>query len=1141
VERVLGAAAGAGYDEETEPYRIVLETRARLTRSPSIDSRMMRERARAALDGLPYAVIDTLHGLAGRIVRASALDLGLLPAFDVLDDDDARASVDAATEEVLSAALSRRDRAAVDLLDAGGGLAMTRKHIAELLDRADEEGLGIDQLVCTDMLEAARSSMNRLTELCEHLRIEGSRTLAEPALLAGSAARRWLDQGASEQELAAAFEPIFTRRSPARPLAPEQAFLTFREAIKGDTNAARGRHLAAFVAAAHELSPRARAMAALLSQISHLRSSERRRAGALGFGDLLRTARDAVRDDPEVALAARAMFDVLLVDEFQDTSRVQRDLVYLLREKRTSAIARAKGALPSAVDLEPTGLLIVGDRKQSIYGFRGADVTVFGRVCAELAGRSACEALCLSSEFEGSETPNAALVSLSQSRRSAPALLEFVNWFAEEDFGKESSYPFDIRYAESEHLWPAEPTDESRRDLRSASGERDHGPRVIVVDDRGDVSDDFPPLVRGASAQMREAMVAAGVVDRAVRDGSFGPLRHADIAILARRRATLPLLEFALARLAIPHIVAGRGLFETREVRDVFAVLRLVLDPYNRHALAIVLRGPAVGMSDGSLALLSEPGRGLVAPDAWFIPGRGVAERLSPDERARLRRFEVAFSELRSIGLGLGPADAIRYATEKLDLDRVMAALPRAAQHLGNVERLVELASQHGGSLATFVRWLEQQIADQGDESQAAALHDTTDAVTLMTIHASKGLEFPAVVLVDMGAGVRAPPLTLALAPGLLARPPRLVVRHTHAQGGSLFTPEAAEFSKEATARELAERRRLTYVAMTRARERLFLLVPPVAPNASAAATLRRLLPSLRARVGAVAEDAVPYLLRAPPVADVAMSPSSEPAPDAASPVGDRGALTISTTPLAMFDDCPRRYRFVHELGIDAPPFEGAPGAERDSTRDERRARGTGAHCVLERWPLELWGEATDAAEVLERLVAEGAPSDPASRRLAESIAAFLGSPYAARIRTGCVYREEPFVVTVESEGGSLHLRGAIDLLMTLPDGSAEVIDYKSSWHADPTQHEFQLRSYALAACRRYGVTRVRAGILNFTTSSEPTWIDIDDAECRAFEHRLSNLRASFLAARTRGDFPGIARPGCEALGCAFVGACHPS
>jgi ATP-dependent helicase/nuclease subunit A len=1138
VERVLRAVALGSSDAAMAPYLAVLEARAARTGSPAIGSETMRERARRALDDLPHALIDTLHGLAGRIVRAAALDLGFSPFYGVLDEDAARVSVDAATESALSDALSRGNRAAFHLLDAAGGLAMARRRIAELLDRADEEGVRVDELDCADFLEAARTSMARLRDVCDRLVSEASRTLGEPARAARAAASDWLERGADgrpsrvlERELVLALTPLFDRRSPPRPLASEADFLAFRESVRGETNAGRARRLAAFVAAAPELTQRALSMRALLAEIAERRSAERRRAGMLGFGDLLRSARDAVRDDPGVAATARAMFDVLLVDEFQDTSGVQRDLVYLLREMPARAERRPTGSLPRARDLEPAGLLVVGDRKQSIYGFRGADVTVFARVCAELAGHPARDALRLGADFDVSETPNAALVALHENRRSDPRILDFVNAFAAEDFDDAAPYPFDIRYAESERLVPA---------VLRPEGEP-AASKVIVVDDRNEMSDDFEPLVRGASPPLREALVAASVVDRAVRESAYGPLGFGDLAILARRRATLPLLEMALARLDVPYVVAGRGLFETREVRDVFAVLRLMVDPFDRHALATVLRGPAVCLGDRALALLSDPGRGLVPPRDWFAGKTKAADALAPDERDRLREFADRLHDLWRIGLDLAPASAIRYATEKLDLDRVVAALPHAAQRLGNVERLAAIAAERGGTLPSFVRWLEQQIADQNDESEAAAMHETSDAVTLMTIHASKGLEFRAVVLVDMGAAVRAAPLTIALVPPRPPYPARLATRHVHERGGSLHTPEAVELAKENAAREVAERRRLTYVAMTRARELLFLLVPPAVANGSGGATLRRALPVLASQRGVAIEGAAPYLRR----------PAREPQPvESPAEVPDLAArrppqylpLAVSTTPLATFAECQRRYRLVHELAVDPPAWMGSRWAGVAGAREAHRAVGIAAHRLLERWPLSRWGNVTLQEEVEAGLRRE--PGTGAARglveRVARGIAAFLGGPYAARVRGArAVYREERFVVRLEGDAGALSLHGTIDLLVGWADGSWDVLDYKSTFGLEPASYDFQLRAYAVAARRRYGAELVRAGILNFASDPHPQLADLGSVELVTFERTLGTLHGLFAGARSSGHFAGVERPACEALRCGFVSACH--
>src|SRR5262249_23296772 len=152
----------------------------------------------------------------------------------------------------------------------------------------------------------------------------------------------------SDGDLSMTFHLLFSKRNTSRPLAAEEAFAVFRDAIIGESNPHRGRRLAAFFAAAPALGARAQAMAALLGRIAERRFAMRQRSGALGFGDLLRIARRALAD--RARRSGATSFDALLVDEFQDTSRAQRDLVYLLRE-RSAARGASSAEIPSAADL----------------------------------------------------------------------------------------------------------------------------------------------------------------------------------------------------------------------------------------------------------------------------------------------------------------------------------------------------------------------------------------------------------------------------------------------------------------------------------------------------------------------------------------------------------------------------------------------------------------------------------------------------------------------------------------------------------------------------------------------------------------------------------------------------------------------
>jgi len=267
--------------------------------------------------------------------------------------------------------------------------------------------------------------------------------------------------------------------------------------------------------------------------------------------------------------------------------------------------------------------------------------------------------------------------------------------------------------------------------------------------------------------------------------------------------------------------------------------------------------------------------------------------------------------------------------------------------------------------------------------------------------------------------------------------------------------------------------------------------------------------------------------------------------------------LHIATTPLATFDACPRRYHLIHEVGVDPLPFGAAAHGAAPERRDLHRALGVAAHPVLETWPLDRWGQATDPRAIADRLALElaaahvrSAASLPTERpandgpgpvsALASSIASFLGGAYARHLReTGAaLYREERFVVTIDEPSGPLHLRGAIDLVALFPDGSADVIDYKSAWREGDESPSFQLRVYALAANRVHRAAPVRVGVLDLSSNEPAVSLKLVERDA-LLDGELAALKSRFLAARAADHFPGVERSRCEALRCGFVGACH--
>lgn len=1165
----------------------VLNARRAVLRDPPSVAELKR-RAADALTRSAGARIDTLHGLAQQIVRTHALALGVDPEARVVDEDEAQAFADLAVDEALSAALDAggaRADAARALVAAAGGVWGARRQVARLCDRLDEEGLLPSELLLSDHAEGAielRRSIDEMVKLC---RDGGVRTKDAADALAqalASSDRSVLLPSGAEGQLRALFEVSMRGKTSDA----DKAFGAFREGFSGTSNADRASGVIALLREGLQLSARERAVVVLLEDARSRLAAMRRREGVLGFGDMLRIARDGLRDRPDLAIAVRESIDALLVDEFQDTSRAQRDIVYLLRERSDSG--RPLGRAPIADELKPSGLFLVGDRKQSIYGFRGADVAVFSRITGELCGPAARDALALAPEI-CAPMARADLVALRESRRSGGKILSFVNAFSGHDFRAESGdtpRDFEVVYGPADHLVPVpDATDQGE---------------VVFIEDDGACPPDAEPVIRGATRSMREAFVAAAYTAKLVRTGAAA---FHDIAILARRRRTLPLLELALARLDIPHVVAGRALYDTTEVRDVAAVLRLLVDRRDRLALATVLRGPAVGLSDAGLAWLSIPGLGLSLPlersDApRLLPAHPGWSHLGPADRTRLEDFVRRFVELRRAAMRLHPGEAIRAAVAAFDLDRVFAAMPRPEMRIGNVDRLLGVARRRGGTLPGFVRWLDRRMNEDGDDREDATFAEEEDAVRLLTIHASKGLDFPIVIVVDLDAGISPRPTGVQIA-SIGGDKPTLVLRHSSSRPNplsesALATLEAGEIPARETlrttalrladatnrARELSERQRLTYVAITRPKRMLTLVGVAKGEgtrrskggSAFESLDLGFSNPQIKSSITTHvrASDLLAHPDAQPRDARRSMAALTGPYPHWPEEPPTR-TVAIATTPLSLFQGCPRRFRLRQLLGFDEPlstgwidlpgpvdpnaPVVDAPVVEPIDL--DPRIRGLAAHGVLERWPREAFGRPTDTADVARRLALAGLRSDiPEASRIADGIARFLDGPYARTIREQGLrlLREEPFVLTIglspapDGTRRVLGLRGAVDFVVFRPDGTVDVIDYKLSRpRSDLGVYAFQLHAYALSMFRREPERRIRAGVLFLAGSSpEPVFLGSDGPdgtitpeEHDAFSRHLSELGERFAESRWADRFDPVPLDRCRKLRCGFVGACY--
>ena len=479
------------------------------------------------------------------------------------------------------------------------------------------------------------------------------------------------------------------------------------------------------------------------------------RQALLDFDDLLEKARDLLRTDAAVLRQFQQRYRFLLVDEFQDTDPVQSEIVVALG-----------GNVPGK-------LFVVGDPKQSIYGFRRADIEMYAGTRDALAQAGAT-------------------LQFRQNFRSQATIITWVNEVFAKIFQPTGFQPAYIQL------------------------EASHPPAGKVVVLRPKI---IPDKQSVGAARRAEAQAIAGYLQRQVRDKQF---RWGDVALLFRSFTGIEVFSDAFVAAGVPYrIIGGRGYYQRQEIQTLIALLCCLDNPTDKLNLIAVLRSPLFGWTDeqvfltneaGGLNYLSTGGRaGCLQP---AVGSQTVLSKGLPEEA------ETAYKLLRELHAGRHdqsvPALLERVFAATHICQAFFACGPDGPASVANLLKALELARRVEAagirSLRGFVRQLRATLLNGLDEEPAPASELTDDVVCLLTMHKAKGLEFPVVVLADLAGQ--------ASDSGA-----RLVAN----RAGSTFelrfaSCRTADFdggNAEQSERDEAEEIRLLYVAATRARRRL--------------------------------------------------------------------------------------------------------------------------------------------------------------------------------------------------------------------------------------------------------------------------------------------------------------------------------
>jgi len=517
---------------------------------------------------------------------------------------------------------------------------------------------------------------------------------------------------------------------------------------------------------------------------------------ALDFDDLeLHAHRLLYREPRDDRLAAYlAGIHHLMVDEFQDVNEIQGEIIYALAHPRDAG-----------------RLFVVGDAKQSIYRFRQAQVSVFNRARGDVRRYTGSGPLLLGCSFRAHAGLVAALNDAFD-RILQPTGEEYA------DFEARPGPLSHDRPAPAPH--PAAPAPVE----------------LLLLPDVGDAEE----TRRCEASILAERLLALQKQQFPVWDrgsGGYRPFRFDDAAILFRSTRSLPLYEEQFKDAGLPYLTAsGRGFYNRPEVRDLLALLACLYAPGDDLNVAAVLRSPLCNLSDETLYRLrwqGLDGGALTEPAAYFAALSAPPPTAQPEAVALAAQ---TLTELRDMAGRVSVWQLLRTALDRTGYEATLALSDAGVGHdlrtgrsRGNVAKLLALARDRGSaSLSDFLRRVEDLRTREVREGEAPAGAPDAGAVQLMTIHAAKGLEYPVVVVATLGSK----PGRGNTAPHILYDPEFGIVCELRDANGDWCKPAGYRWAEWLDERmELAESRRLLYVACTRAADLLILSGKPGEPR----------------------------------------------------------------------------------------------------------------------------------------------------------------------------------------------------------------------------------------------------------------------------------------------------------------------
>ncbi|AEV30335.1 ATP-dependent exonuclase V beta subunit, helicase and exonuclease domain-containing [Sphaerochaeta pleomorpha str. Grapes] len=527
---------------------------------------------------------------------------------------------------------------------------------------------------------------------------------------------------------------------------------------------------------------------AFLCEYQKAYQREKRKTGILTFSDVSSLAVDILKVNPSLRSYFKNKFRYIMIDEFQDNNQLQKDLLYLLSEKEELC----NGGIPSYQDLQKDKLFFVGDEKQSIYRFRGSDVSVFKQLSSEL------------------KQNGGVALSLSTNYRSEPELIALFN----------SLFPVVMEnHGESYEADFAELGSRAKKDAIEASCTLCIKPFDSADQDEGE--DELAVGVDSEASAVALLMEKMLHTDEYLIPSETGPRRPEpkDIALLMRSTSSQLSFEKALRRYGIPYTLqTARSLMLEAPSNDLYNLLQLTIYPEDRLAYLGTLRSPFCNISDAGIVSILESYEENPLPF-------GTNPVLSDDDASRFEHASHFFSQLKDYVKTKTLSELVMHLWYESGyrLSLVTHAETQVyLEHYSFLHRLAQIKEKQGFGLSQFLDFIRENLGQNERLDDLDVIKEQSDGVQIMSIHKSKGLEFPIVFVASAGTKLMNKGSSLFAIQDTVI--PYFMKNSFHETEKKIcVTRGLKDFfdSGEEKLREKAELKRLLYVAFTRAETHL--------------------------------------------------------------------------------------------------------------------------------------------------------------------------------------------------------------------------------------------------------------------------------------------------------------------------------